>query len=291
MSALQRIRPSLDTECRVLCAERSITNDIASSALTDHAYESPTDRAKYIDNCFATDNDSCKRDETAQNVKPSGNEEEEDIKERRSDADVDKALTQLTWYVASESENYQRGKHDLGLDVYSTSSTPIPHVTRVQAQRARPDQQLKFLNDILLRLMGNCEHFGFSGVAAYVGRYVDPQGGVSQATVAHVAQRVREVDSVFATMRRLPGTVAVTLNVVSEPTENAHFTMGTQTGWTEIDAITNSGAKNAYRGFYQYAITADGMLSGDGQINLIDQPGTRIVCHLRKNQKSTCEAQ
>lgn len=141
--------------------------------------------------------------------------------------------------------------------------------------------------------MQDSERNGFSGIAAFIGIRIQAVKSLSAGqNGASIAAWLYQVDSVFAKMHELSQNLAVNVTIESRPNDGAHFTMRTKSGSVEIDTLTNSTLKNAYRGVYQYDVRAQGMLSGNGPINLIDAPvDSTITCNVSSEQKSFCAAQ
>jgi hypothetical protein len=286
-----------DSECsnltgeeRAECAADEISNAIVLGSVDPNG-EVPTERAEFVATCFKTNNDTCTPPPPAQPTEAQEAPEPPDVTDVRTDDEVKHAEEVMQQFVASDDAAYRRRKHDLGLDT-SSSSIFAPRIVRVQAQTSNTDRQLAFLNQTLTRLMQQSEAAALPGIAAYVAQRIQIAKSLpKQAPDVYVAAWVREVDSVFSKMHDVSHNLAVRLSVDSQPTDGAHFVMKAKTGFVEIDTITNSVKRNAYRGIYQYTVTAQDMQDGGGAIDLIDAVGTKITCHLQAAQQSICEAQ
>jgi hypothetical protein len=211
-------------------------------------------------------------------------------------SEVDAAITTANFmgYLNQAHASYVEGAQRLGLHTYSISSMyTAPRLMPAQATPAA--EQIAFLRDTLIRLRASCERIGVPGMAEYVdGRLAIAETIPEQTSPASVYQWLREVDIVFVKLQASSRDLAVNPKVLSLPRDGAHFIMITRTGHTEINTLTNKEVQNAYRGLYQYEVTAKGMADGFGEINLIDATGTSITCHLlssNQGNSSMCEAQ
>jgi hypothetical protein len=285
----------LSHPARAACAAAAISDSIVTGQLGEGEFEQRAARASYIRKCFASNDEACTpSDPPNHSVKEESSAMQvPDRTQLRSDSAIMEAQSRLLNYVESDELAYTQGKHRLGLEDYSTSKYSSAQLIYVQQQSARVAEQFGFLNSTLEKLKQDCERNGFSGIAAFVQSRIQVVQSYTQGqNKKAIAARVKQVDSVFAKMHDLSQNLSVNVTIESTPSDGAHFIMRTKSGGIEIDTLTYSHLKNAYRGLYDYDVTADGLLSGNGVINLVDSPvNSTITCHLSDDHSSFCAFQ
>jgi hypothetical protein len=103
-------------------------------------------------------------------------------------------------------------------------------------------------------------------------------------------QFVHEVELILASLIPLSKDLSVDLRFFTRPlyqTENAKLTITTCETCSELPEIfSQGGLKRLYRGRYQYTVSKPGYKPYSHLMDLIDDPGTAIVCRLVMDQQS-----
>lgn len=239
---------------------------------------SDKDRGEFVMACYRTDTPDCKPAPTSATVLE---EHAPTTISIRSDEAVRHTEAAFKLYLGDADEEYRLTKSRLGLAIYSASSFSTSRVLRVQATKANSDQQVNALKNTLESLRLHCEDLGLHGMATYIFYRKKIAEKVSKKNPqVYIAEWVHQVDDVFAKLNQASQTIAISLTVQSDPSQNRHFTLKSRTGFIEIDTKTNSKVKNAYRGLYIYSVETYGGEQVKGYLNLIDAQGSAITCHL-----------
>jgi hypothetical protein len=233
------------------------------------------------------------------------------------EASVSSSRLTLTELVNTEQLNYKNVSERLRTMALSPSSgrssnqnTPSgPHLMfvsksflpvqggQVASDNANVSTTMTILNPIFTRLQDGLSGADMAGLSNYVAN-VHASILLDAAADARmfVSRALQKTDQMFSTLRQTSNNLSVSPIVISLP-QGATFALQTQQdlekGLFTLPIISTNGQFiNLYRGLYTFTVSMSPFVTGIGVLNLIDYPGTSIVCKLGSGGPAgatTCE--